>query len=148
MDGEYRLENVPGGDPGDYHPLAKMGRLRQQDETKFRLILLLLPRLIGIRTLEMVLFLCSLRGGRLERYIEELLQRQLGGRMAASKYPIFVAEEGGGQSNSAVSLGREGARALFGQDVNWRRKLPNAVSRRRAAAGRKGGGPEVSKRLA
>ena len=59
--------------------------------------------------------------------------------MATCRHSIFSPDKAAGESNSSVSLSREGVRVPFGQEVDRKQKWSNAMLKRRADCGREGG---------
>ena len=122
-----------------YHVLDQEDTLGEQDAANFKYLLLLLARLLEGRPLKKVVYVFSPRGRNSKRSIEELLRQLLGEYMASCKHSIFSPEKAADESNSSVSLSREGVRVLFGQEIDRKQKWSNAILKRRADCGREGG---------
>ena len=123
----------------EYNVLDHKEILGEQDATNFKYLLLLLARLLEGRPLKKVVYVFSPRGRNSKRSIEELLRQLLGEYMATCRHSIFSPDKAADESNSSVSLSREGVRVLFGQEVDRKQKWSNAMLKRRADCGREGG---------
>ena len=129
---------------GEYRDLDRKETLGEQDAQNFAYLVLLLARLLEGRPLKKVVYFFSPRGRNSKRPIEELLRQLMGDYMATCKHSIFAPEKGGGETNSSVSLSREGVRILCGQEIDRQQKWSNAVLKRRADGGREGGALKYS----
>ena len=127
------------GETSGCDALDREEKLGEQDLRNFNYLLLLFARLLEGRPLKKVIYVFSPRGRNSKRSIEELLRQLLGDYMATCKHSIFLADRGADESNSSVSLSREGVRVLFGQEVDRKQKWSNAMLKRRADCGREGG---------
>ena len=133
----------PGGD-GKAHPLDNFGKLGSQDERNFFFFMCLLARLLEGRPLERTVFLYSPRGRNSKKPIEIFIRNLLGTYCQLCKHSIFTPDKANDESNSAISLSREGVRCLFGQEIDTDLPWCNAVFKRRADCGREGGAKKNS----
>ena len=106
---------------------------------RFNYLLLLPARLLAGRPLKKVIYVSSSRGRNSKRSSGELLEQLLGHYAVTCNHSTSLKDKGTDESNSTVSLSREGARVLFGQEVDRKQKWSNAMLKRRADCGREGG---------
>ena len=99
---------------------------------RFNYLLLLPARLLAGRPLKKVIYVSSSRGRNSKRSSGELLEQLLGHYAVTCNHSTSLKDKGTDESNSTVSLSREGARVPFGQKVDRKQKRPNAAPERRA----------------
>ena len=76
-------------------------------------------------------FLFSPRGRNSENFPDALLRNVFGSYAQSCKNSIFLAERKLDESNSAISLSRESARRMIGQEVDNDSQWRNATFKRR-----------------
>ena len=118
------------------HPLDWSDVLGNQDVRNFNFFLAYIARILDGRPLKRATFLFSPRGRNSKNALEALLRNVFGSYAQSCKNSIFLDERKLDESNSAISLSRESARWLIGQEVDTDSPWCNATFKRRADCAR------------